>query len=331
MASKFLKISVLGPIPRDTVITHNDEVFEKYGCVLHAAVALSRLVGDRGSVAPVTHMQEVDASKVRTTLSAFPNIDLTNIFSSADRGDIVSLIYTDQNTRVERQTGFMNSIGPDDLVGVLDSDAFICVPISDYEVSCATLAHIKQNSSGIVILDAHGPTNAVTRTGERVHKFWFERDLWLPHIDILKMNLQEAGCSWFGSEYSPEALETPEDIGLDVLPKFAAHCLTIGVKALCVTLDQHGCVVYFHDAERKMQERFIKRVPVDHVIDTTGCGDSFAAGLAFGFLRTGDYVKACQYGNAVGAQRCSGAELAIYQSLAGTERQIAETYGELPY
>ncbi len=38
---------------------------------------------------------------------------------------------------------------------------------------------------------------ALTRGGERGHRLWTERDAWLPYIDILKMNLEEAGCSWF--------------------------------------------------------------------------------------------------------------------------------------
>jgi hypothetical protein len=322
-----LKISVLGPIPRDTITTHNNEVFEKYGCALYTTAALSELVGTNGQIAPVTHMKEIDAAKIHTLLSKFPNVDLKHIFSKADCGDIVSLVYVDQNTRIERQTGFMHFIGPEDLTDLLDSDAFVCVPISDYEVPCATLAYIKQNSSGIVVLDAHGPTNAVTRNGERVHKFWFERDLWLPYVDVLKMNLQEAGCSWFGMEHTSEILQNPRDIGLDELPKFATHCLNLGVKAVCVTLDQYGCVIYFRDADNEMQEHFVKRVPVDRVVDTTGCGDSFAVGLTFGYLWTGDYVKACQYGNAVGAQRCSGSALAIYKTREETERQIAEIYG----
>ena len=65
----------------------------------------------------------------------------------------------------------------------------------------------------------------------------------------------------------------------------------------------------------------------DQVVDTTGCGDSFAGGLAFGYLRTRDYIKACHYGNAAGAQRCTGTEIGIYKNLEETEQQIAETYG----
>jgi hypothetical protein len=38
-------------------------------------------------------------------------------------------------------------------------------------------------------------------------------------------------------------------------------------------------------------------------------------------------VVACQYGNAMGAQRCTGAELNVYLSREETERQILAAYG----
>jgi hypothetical protein len=322
-----MRISVLGPIPRDRIITHNKEVLEKYGGVIYTTMALSSLVGREGEVIPIAHIGSRDAQKIDNLLLPFENVDRRHIAVDGLRGDVVTLTYFDQNERSERQTGFMSPILPQDVAGVLDSDVFICLPISDYEVPWVTLAYLRANSSGAVILDAHGPTNAVTRSGERVHKFWFDRDLWLPHVDVLKMNLQEAGCSWFKSEYSAEDLAASPTIALEELPRFAAHCLSLGVKALCVTLDQRGCVVYFHGRGNQIEERFVERVPVDHVVDTTGCGDSFAAGFAFGLLRTGDYVRACQYGNAAGAQRCLQPDFGAYWSLEETERQITKVYG----
>ncbi|MGI9287073.1 MAG: carbohydrate kinase family protein, partial [Pseudomonadales bacterium] len=191
----------------------------------------------------------------------------------------------------------------------------------------STLEFIKKNSNGTVIFDAHGPTNGCSRAGERFLKFWIDRDVWLPYIDILKMNLEEAACSWFKFEYEPGELENIGELPLDELPKFAQHCLDKGVKALYVTLDEYGCAVYFKDDAGEVQEHFIKRIHVDHVVDTTGCGDSFAGGLAFGYLKTRDYVKACYYGNAAGAQRCTSTKLAVYKDLEETDRQIARTYG----
>lgn len=159
-------------------------------------------------------------------------------------------------------------------------------------------------------------------------RLWINRDLWLPYIDILKMNLEEAGCSWFANEYDLDTLHDKGDLSVEELPAFAAHCLSMGVKAVYVTLDEGGCAVYFNDDEGNLREEIVPRVPVEHVVDTTGCGDSFAGGLAFGFLKTRDFICACHYANALGAQRCTGTELAVYKDLETTERQIAETYGE---
>ncbi len=317
-----------GPIPRDHITTYEGKEVSKYGCVLYPVVALSILMENEGEIIPVTHVRKKDTEPIKKILSGYKNVNLNHITDEQDRGDVITLKYVNQNLRLEKQTAFMNPIIPDDVKDLLDADAFVFVPVTDFEVSLETLKYIKLNSDGVIIFDGHGPTNTCTRTGDRLLQFWIDRDLWLPYIDILKMNLMEAACSWFGKEFKPEELNEGE-LPMDELPKFAQHCLDQGVKALYVTLDEYGCAVYFNDESGKMQERFVKRVPVEHVVDTTGCGDSFAGGLAFGYLKTKDYVKACYYGNAVGAQRCTGTELAIYKPLAETEKQILETYGSL--
>jgi hypothetical protein len=321
------KVAVPGPIPRDHITTYQGEVVEKYGCALYTAAALSAYLGEGSEVVPVVHVRKADAAPIAEILSRFPYLNLDHITAEADQGDVITLEYLNQNQRVEQQTGFMNPIVPADVEDLLDCDAFVFVPVTDFEVSLGTLEYIKKNSAGTVIFDAHGPTNGCSRTGERFLKFWVDRDTWLPHIDILKMNLEEAACSWFKPEYEPGELGNIGELPLDELPKFAQHCLDTGVTALYVTLDEYGCAVYFNNDHGEMQEHFVKRVHVDHVVDTTGCGDSFAGGLAFGYLKTGDYIQACYYGNAAGAQRCTSTELAVYKSLAETEQQIARTYG----
>jgi hypothetical protein len=329
------KVAVLGPIPRDRIVTHRGDVFEKYGCALYTVAALSALMDPGDVICPVVHVRREDEAPIKDLLSQMPNVDLTGIRSATDRGDIVELTYTDQNARIERQTGFMSPIMPADVEFALDADAFVCVPITDYEVGQATLAYIKAHSDGLVLLDGHGPTSTLTNGGERRHRLWAERDAWLPQVDILKMNLEEAGCSWF-----PREVGTASGIGdtrtgmgdpmsVSELPRFAEYCLRQGVEAVCVTLDEAGCVVFVLDEAGALQEHEVPRIPVTDVVDTTGCGDSFAAGMAFGYLEHGDMVRAAQYGNAMGAQRCAGSGLTIYLPRQETDAQLERAYGPL--
>jgi adenosine kinase len=321
---KSRKVVVLGPIARDRVVTDSGERFEKYGCVIYTAVALSALLEAGDTVVPISHVRREDEGPIKQILASFPNIDTSRITSAADRGDRVELRYIGESHRVERQISFMNPIVPADVSDVLDADAFVCVPITDYEVGQATLRHIKEHSRATVVLDAHGPTTTLTSSGERLARVWADQDEWLPYIDILKMNLEEAGTMWLGESAELTADQPRESTELREL---ADHCLERGVGAVCVTLDQRGCAAFYRGADGKVIEEAVDPVPVDRVVDTTGAGDSFAAGLAYGYLAYRDYVVGCKYGNAMGAQRCAGAELDAYLPREETERQILATYG----
>jgi pfkB family carbohydrate kinase len=319
------KVAVLGPIPRDQIVTHAGERFEKYGCVLYTVAALSALLDAGDTIVPVSHVRREDEGPIKEILEPFPNIDTSGITSSADQGDVIELRYVAENRRVERQVRFMNPIVPADVEQVLDADAFVCVPITDYEVGQPTLRYIKEHSPAAVMLDAHGPAVTLTRSGERRPRVWADRDVWLPYVDILKMNLEEASSVWLGE--SAEVTAESSRLGAGELRDLARHCLDRGVGAVCVTLDERGCVVFWRDGSGGLAEELVDRIEVGDVVDTTGAGDSFAGGLAYGFLAYRDYVVACQYGNAMGAQRCTGAELNVYLSREETERQILTAYG----
>jgi hypothetical protein len=319
------KVAVLGPIPRDQIVTHAGERFHKYGCVMYTAAALSALLDPGDTIVPISHVRRQDEGPIKQILGSFPNIDTSGITSPADQGDVVELRYLDQNRRLERQTSFMNPVLPGDLDEVLDADMFVCVPITDYEVGQPTLRHIKENSRATVVLDAHGPATTLTRGGERHPRVWADQEVWFPYIDILKMNLDEAGSTWLGE--SAEVTADPPSLSDEQLCDLGHHCLDRGVGAVCVTLDERGCVVLFRDGSGGIAEEFVGRIGVDHVVDTTGAGDSFAGGLAYGYLAYRDYVVACQYGNAMGAQRVTGTDLNVYLSREETERQILAAYG----
>ena len=322
------KIAILGPIPRDHIVTHRGDLIQKWGCVTHPVIALSIMTGDSIEIIPVCHVRQVDLDNVHEVFEGYRGIAMEHITSHNDQGDIISLKFVDVNNRLERQTGFMDPIVPDDVKELLDCNVFVFIPISDYEISLDTLKFLKKKSKGTIIFDAHGPTTACLITGERQRKFWVDRDQWLPYIDVLKMNLEEAHASWYKKEYETQDFGKDIEVDLEELREFAHHCLDRGVKCVYITLDSRGCMTYFKKG-KKVVEEMVPAVKVEHVVDTTGCGDSFAGGLGFGLLQNPkDYIGAARYGNTLGALRTQGKTFNVFKTLKETNQIIANTYGQ---
>jgi adenosine kinase len=321
------RIAIVGPIPRDHIVTHQGDLIQKWGCVAHPVIALSTMAGDQIEIIPVSHVRTTDQDNVKEVFKGYSGVNLDHITCQNDQGDVISLRFIDVNNRIERQTGFMDPIVPGDFRDLLDCDVFIFIPISDYEISLQTLQHIKKKGQkkNTIIFDAHGPTTACLFKGERQRKFWLDRDLWLPFIDVLKMNLEEAHASWFKKEY--ESADFEKEITGEEMRSFADHCIAKGVKCVCITMDSRGCMVYYRSKGR-LKEVLVPAVPVGNVIDTTGCGDSFAGGLGFGLLQDPkDYLAAVRYGNTLGALRTQGKTFGVFKSLNETNRILEETYG----
>jgi sugar/nucleoside kinase (ribokinase family) len=321
------RIAIVGPIPRDHIVTHQGDLIQKWGCVAHPVIALSTMAGDAIEIIPVSHVRITDQDNVKEVFEGYKGVNLDHITCKNDQGDVISLRFTDVNNRIERQTGFMDPIIPEDFKDLLDCDVFIFIPISDYEVSYHSLQFIKKKSKkkNVIIFDAHGPTTACLVKGERQRKLWLDRDLWLPYVDVLKMNLEEAQASWYKKEYESSDFEkeiTPEEMRM-----FARHCLSKGVKCVCITMDSRGCMVFFNTGGR-LKEILVPAVPVDHVVDTTGCGDSFAGGIGFGLLQDPKaYIRAARYGNTLGALRTQGKGFGVFKSLKETDKILEQTYG----
>ena len=59
------KIVIVGPIPRDHIVTHQGDLIQKWGCVTHPVIALSVMAGNQIEIIPVTHLRTVDKDNVK--------------------------------------------------------------------------------------------------------------------------------------------------------------------------------------------------------------------------------------------------------------------------
>ncbi len=107
--------------------------------------------------------------------------------------------------------------------------------------------------------------------------------LWpiLPGLDVFLCNIQEA-----------ELLTGKMD------PVAAANIFyTSGARNVIVKLGKDGCLLLNH-----LGHIFIPGISVPDVVDTTGAGDAFAAGLMAGLVRGLSIEDACLVGNQAGAR-----------------------------
>jgi adenosine kinase len=85
-------------------------------------------------------------------------------------------------------------------------------------------------------------------------------------------------------------------------------------------------LVYSRD-RGKTKEEMVSAIKVQNVVDTTGCGDSFAGGLGFALMhKPKDYVGAARFGNALGALRTQGKTFGVFKPLAEIKKIIELGY-----
>lgn len=320
------KITVLGPIPYYNITNWKNESIDRYGTITYPVIALSKLLGQNARIVPVTHVRQKDEQTVKTLLRGYPGVELQHINSDQDQGDVVRMRFVDPKKSLEKQYAFMNPITPHDVKNLLDSNIFAFIPITDYEVSLETLVFIKHYSKGQIIFDAHGQTMAMTSLGDRVPKFWIDRDLWLPYIDVLILSLEDAHAAWFSHEYTFEELEHNESLGENEQNALAKHILSKGPKALYLTLEEDGCVV-FTIKNGELSRKAVPAISKELTGTTVGCGDAFVGGVVFGLLHThNDYEKTAEYANAIAAQRCNAEGYDAFLSVVETEEMIRKNY-----
>jgi adenosine kinase len=68
------------------------------------------------------------------------------------------------------------------------------------------------------------------------------------------------------------------------------------VEALFVTRGGEGCVIYCHGEVAE-----VPAAPVARIVDPTGCGDAFRAGLLYGLARNWDLIRCAELASVMGA------------------------------
>jgi adenosine kinase len=147
--------------------------------------------------------------------------------------------------------------------------------------------------------------------------FIFDPGQGLPMFDAADLDRFIEQANWLTvNDYEWQLLQ--QKTGLTV------RDLTHRVEALIVTRGHRGSTIYTHDGQLD-----IACAKASAVVDPTGCGDAYRAGLLHGLLHDLDYETSGQIAAVMGALKIESRGTQNHRAtLAEIERRLAESFGD---
>ncbi len=258
---------LIGTITADEISDDSGRVLRGVGGILYQA---AYLCGRGESVRLFANCGEDLRSEVEALVASWPTLDRSRLAFVPGPGNRVSLRYSE--SLKEREEVLASVVPPLDprrvLAGLDRVDFLLQVFNSGFDLTKHAWREIAAAAPCPVWLDVHSlALDRVTgvRRGYVAIPAWRE---WIEGADYLQANRQELASLMGRPERWPD--------GGEILA-FSREAFAAGVKAVFVTLGKAGVL-----ALTPVESRLLPAARAGRVVDTTGCGDVFAAESARG-------------------------------------------------
>ncbi len=292
------EFGLIGTITSDRIVYDDGRSFGMIGGVLYqAAVWCGR--GD--GVRLFTACGEDLRTGVEDLIAPWPTLRRGGLRYVPGPGNVVELRYGE--ALKEREEVLRSAVPPLDpgsvLPGLAGLDGLLLVFNSGFDLRLEDWRTIRAAAVCPVWIDIHSHSLAKIVGAHRDYVAIPEWRDWVRGADYLQANRQEAACMLGRPERWPER---------DEIESLAGEAFGLGVRAMFVTMGKEGVLVLTPG-----EIRMIPSPQAQEAVDTTGCGDVFAA-AAFKALIAG-----------VGAFAATEAGAAL-ASRAVSVKGIAETF-----
>jgi len=266
------KIGVIGSTCIDKIILPDrKKIIKNFGGVVYLLTALSVIFKNKAIITPVTKIEKKYKNKFIKLLQKYKNINTNYVYQEPKKTNIVTLKY-DKNhlNRCEKSILKSSSIKYKEIEPILNSvDILIITFISGYDITLKTLTKIRKNYKKIIYGDIHSLILTKSNNKPRKFKNIKKPDDWIKNFDILQGNLLEWKILLKNSNITKNNL-----------------------KKLIITQGDKGVIGIEKEKIYKIDSVKIKKV-----IDTTGCGDTFTAGMIYGILNKLNFKKSLRIAN----------------------------------
>jgi sugar/nucleoside kinase (ribokinase family) len=300
-----MKYLVVGEPCVDLIHKENGEVIHSYGGVLYSIISLAVLSGNNDSVYPLMNLGEDEYENITNILKSYPKIKLDGVNKVTHPTKKVHLYISNyrsgKKAKIEHSESDTYTLPYENIEKFLpDADAMLINMISGVDISLDTLKRIRADFKGFMHMDIHNLVMKTNDQGYREHTSldgWRE---WCTNTDTIQMNEYEIGVL---SREKRNDYEIAEEILININQSMTGVIVTkgkLGVSGFTRKEKSFGDVKFF-DLDRLD----VQAVENPHFVDTTGCGDVFAASFTIDFSKTKDLKKALHYATRIASFKTS--------------------------
>ena len=290
-----MKYLIIGEPCVDVIHKADGESIHSYGGILYSVIALSVLAGKDDIICPVMNLGADEYDNITGILKKYPNIELDGIYKVSHPTRKVNLYYNLYNSgksaRMETSTEPTYTIDFASIEKFLPgADAILVNMISGVDITIDTLKSIRKNFSGFMHIDIHNLVMKTNPDGTREHtnlENWRE---WCSNTNTVQMN-----------EFEITTLSRTKKIEYEIAEEVMIN-MNADITGIIVTRGKTG-VSGFRKKEKSFgnQKYFdidredVSAVESRHFVDSTGCGDVFAASFTLDYSKNKDFTKSLHF------------------------------------
>ena len=287
------RFGLIGTITSDHIMVDDRPAIHGLGGILYQAAVLC---GQGEEVHLFANCGEVSRCAVEETVARWSTLRRDGLTFVPGPGNQVHLRYAERLK--EREEVLASAVPPLNAAPILASlpgiDALLMVFNSGFEFERADWRRIvtaARNRTCPIWLDVHSFVLARHVGAHRDYVAVPDWRDWMAGVTYLQANRQEVASLRGHPERWPSA---------DEIADFAAEAFAVGIRTVLVTMGKDGVLVLTEDGPRR-----ISAPTAGRVVDTTGCGDVFAAATLRLLIRGAPLFEAAAAGvvlasNAVG-------------------------------